>query len=132
VRTSLWNYGLDLIDERKWPEILLGGGFEYVHSLGLAFGTDESDPHNFVISSMLYSGLIGTSLLVLLIITSFYKLWVDRGIYGKEFIFLYLILLTFIGIGANSIFSVRLLPVVLLTIFSVNPGCLHVFRDHRI
>jgi hypothetical protein len=134
VRTSLWSYGADLIEELNWPEIFFGKGFEYVHSFGLAFASQnkESDPHNFVISSMLYSGLIGTGFLLLLLLLSFFKLWIDRRIYGKEFILLYLISLAFIGIGANSIFSMRILPVIILTIFSVNPERLTVFhKDSR-
>jgi O-antigen ligase len=121
-RTSLWSYGFDLIDDFNWSEIFWGRGFDYLNSYGLAFGDDEREggPHNFIISSVLYSGLIGTSFLLLLIILSFYKLWIDRRIYGKEFILLYLISLAFIGIGATSIFSMRILPVIILTIFSVN------------
>ena len=134
VRTSLWSYGADLIEELNGPEIFFGKGFEYVRSFGLAFASEnrESDPHNFVISSMLYSGLIGTGFILLLLISSFFKLWIDRKIYGKEFILLYLISLAFIGIGANSIFSMRILPVIILTIFSVNPERLTVFhKDSR-
>jgi len=129
-RIERWTHAVSLLEGYSFFEILFGKGFSYLDSFSFRFHPEanEGDPHNFFLSAALYSGLPGAIFIIFLIILGFFKLYTDRKIYGKQFILLFLIALVFIGIGANSIFSVRILPVILLTIFSVNPEKVTIFR----
>jgi hypothetical protein len=121
-RTNLWLYFGELIDQYSWPELLLGSGFEYLELYGKVFhGKDsEGDPHNFVFSAMLYSGLVGCAGVLALILWTFWLLLKNRKKFGNDIFLLYVTALVFTIIGAPSLFSVRLLPVIMLTTFSVD------------
>lgn len=120
-RSEKWMFAAELMEEYSILENLFGSGFGYLDSYGQRFNSKRSqgDPHNFLISAMLYSGMIGVVLMLSLIIFTFYKLWINKEIYRSEFIFVYLTTLAFLSVGGNSLYSVKILPVVIVTILSV-------------
>jgi O-antigen ligase len=121
-RTELWAYSGELIDEYSFYGLCFGGGFEYLKLIGRKTGDGErgeGDPHNFIISAMLYSGFIGTAAMIALIALTLFKLITKREKYGNEFLLLYIATLIFTITGAPSFFSIRLLPLVTLTVVSV-------------
>ena len=121
-RTDLWTDAGDLIETFNFYELFLGSGFEFLQFYGWKSGGgagSEGDPHNFIISAMLYSGFIGSAAILALIFFTLFQLFTKRDKYGSELLLLYVTTLIFTIIGAPSFFSVRLLPVITLTIFSV-------------
>jgi O-antigen ligase len=122
-RTNLWADAGDLIEEFAYYELFFGGGFEYLKILGRKYSTDadaEGDPHNFIVAAMLYSGFIGCAAMIALISLTLFQLFRKREKYGTEFLLLYVTALVFTITGAASLFSVRLVPVIILTTFSVH------------
>jgi len=101
----------------------LGSGFEFLPIIGEEFSAGknvESDPHNFIIASFLYSGVFGFAGVLALLILTVLRLVKSRDKFGSEFILIYLTVLAFTITGAPSLFSVRLLPVMTLTVFSLS------------
>jgi len=121
-RTDLWTDAADLIEAFNFYELFLGSGFEFLQFYGWksrgGVGS-EGDPHNFIISAILYSGFIGSAAILALIFLTFFQLLTKRDKYGSELLLLYVATLIFTITGAPSFFSVRLLPVITLTVFSV-------------
>lgn len=70
ARLDRWRYGLELYREsgRAW----IGDGFDYGAAFAGRFGvaTGYDYPHNFVISALLYGGLIAAVALIVLLIVS--------------------------------------------------------------
>jgi O-antigen ligase len=123
ARTERWRFALELIENFDFFEIYWGSGFEFVTVIGEEFHPGENaegDPHNFIIASFLYSGLFGFAGVLALIILTIFRLVQNRDKFGTEFVLVYLTVLAFTITGAPSIFSVRLLPVLSLTTFSVD------------
>ena len=122
-RTLRWKFAADLIQSFSLKELILGSGFSYLMDYGLEFKSDtgEDTPHNIFISSFLYSGILGGVLFIGLIILSVIFVFRYRRIYGEFFILLFITTLMFITPTTNSFFSVRILPIIILTIFSVFP-----------
>jgi hypothetical protein len=121
-RTERWLFALELIEGFSFFEIVLGSGFEFLALFGEEFHPGENaegDPHNFMITSFLYSGLPGFTGVFAFIILAIFRLMQDREKFGTEFVLVYLTTLAFTITGAPSLFSVRLLPVLSLTAFSV-------------
>ena len=122
-RTDLWADAGELIEAFNFFELFLGSGFEFFQFYGRKSGAgadSEADPHNFIISAMLYSGLIGCVVMVGLISLTLFRLFRKREKYGIDFLLLYVTALVFTITGAPSLFSVRLVPVMILTTFSVH------------
>lgn len=118
-RTDRWIYAAELIEDSCVYELFFGSGFVFFKLYGRRDGVDEGHPHNFIISAILYSGFIGSIGLVGLIFYTILRLFAKREKYGSELFFLYITALVFTLTGAPSLFSVRLIPVISLTTFSV-------------
>ena len=122
-RTERWLFALELIENFSFFEICWGSGFEFLPLIGEEFHPGKKakgDPHNFIIASFLYSGLLGFAGVLALIILTIFRLVQNRDKFGTEFILVYLTALAFTITGAPSLFSVRLLPVMTLTVFSLS------------
>jgi hypothetical protein len=120
-RTMRWHYAGYVLDGYNVWKLLLGGGFDYINEYGLQFNsaTFEGNPHNIFISAMFYSGIVGLGLLIAMVGLGGMRLLERRKLFGEQFILLFIVCLVFVTLGAHSLFSVRLLPLILLTIFSV-------------
>jgi len=118
-RTDRWIYAAELIEDSGVQGLFFGSGFEFLKLYGRRDGVDEGDPHNFIVSAMLYSGFIGSISLLGLILYTILRLFMKREKFGSELLLLYITALVFSITGAPSLFSVRLIPVISLTTFSV-------------
>lgn len=105
----IWSF--DVLTQRNGLEVFFGGGFDYLRLMGIAFSSEtEDNPHNYLLSSLLYGGIISFFLMILLtfelIFTSFkyHRIWYP----------IILLLIFFNLTSSNSLFSLRLFPTLLL------------------
>jgi len=113
-----WEYALEYFSEQKFINKVFGSGFLYLEKFGEKFHTDSTRydyPHNPVLSSLLYSGLIGALFLLSFLLISLYYGFV----YLKKYPLFSLMLLIsslFVFFSGNSILSIP----VFLFLFSVS------------
>lgn len=124
-RTSRWNYGFQLINEFNLFKLLIGDGFHYLNIYAEKFKTDslEDYPHNPLISTMLYSGVIGVLVFLILIFMTINRLLYRRKLFGGEFILIYFVTLIFLLPSANTFFSIKIIWILTLIIFFVKDIC---------
>jgi hypothetical protein len=110
-RTNRFLWSFDVFINRNFLEAFFGGGFDYLRLMGIAFsGETEDNPHNYLLSSLLYGGIIGFVLMIFLtfelIFTSFkyHRIWYP----------IILLLIFFNLTSSNSLFSSRIFPTLLL------------------
>lgn len=108
-RIIKWKFGLNLwLKEYKWYEKIFGKGFEYLEDFGTKFYGKESIfdyPHNPLISSLLYSGIIGFILYMIFLFKmaySYYKTYITNGSIN----FVFAVVWIFATISGNSHFSI--------------------------
>ena len=119
-RINRWKYALELWrTEYRWIDKFFGGGFDYLAKYGKRFYPDEDRtdyPHNPIISSFLYSGIIGGVFYIYFLILSFWYYWKYRR-HHMLFFILYLITFIFIFISSNSHFNVPIFAMLSLVPF---------------
>ena len=75
-RTTRWKFAIEIFKkEYTWPQKLFGGGFAFLNWYGYCFLGDKTKsdyPHNPFLFILLYSGMIGLSIYLLLIYKVFY------------------------------------------------------------
>ena len=115
-----WKYALELwTKEYSWSKKIFGGGFDYLEMYGKKFYPEEDRidyPHNPIISSFLYSGIIGGLFYVYFLVLSFYYYWKYRKHHALFFI-LYLTTFAFIFISSDSHFNVPIFAMLSLVPF---------------
>ncbi len=120
TRISRWKYSFEIwMNEYKWKDRLIGGGFDYLKKFGEKFYPDEERidyPHNTIISSFLFSGIIGGAFYIYFLILSFVYYWKQREKLSLLFI-LYTITFIFIFISSDSHFNVPIFALLSLTPF---------------
>lgn len=110
-RAILWKFAFTYFNDFTLKEKIFGKGFEYLKVYQYIF--DEKNdktasnyyPHNPIISSLLYSGIIGALIYVLFLVQVFYrylKLRKKIALFG----ILYLLAFSFTFFSGNSHFSV--------------------------
>jgi hypothetical protein len=108
-RTERWSYAYMLwIRDYSIFDKTRGKGFEYLKQFGKEFYPNECRldyPHNPVISSLLYSGIVGCLYYICILILSIFYYWQWRKDYSILFV-LYLVVLFFMMVSGNSHFSV--------------------------
>jgi len=108
-RLIRWKYAGDIwFNDYNVFHKIFGNGFSYKQSYGEKFLGDKSKldyPHNPIISSFLYSGIIGGLFYIYFLIMVFYYYWKYRK-YHMVFFFMYLITFFFMMFSGNSHFSV--------------------------
>ena len=57
-RTIRWGKSIDIFRNYNFIQWVIGDGFDYLSSLGRLFGGGEDYPHNFLMSSLLYGGIV--------------------------------------------------------------------------
>ena len=80
-RVERWKYAMELWKEYPWYNKLLGGGFDYLKKFGQKFYPEMNKidyPHNPIISSFLYSGLIGGLFYIYFLSLSIWYYWKYR------------------------------------------------------
>lgn len=120
-RTNRWEYGLELVKEFNFSQFLVGQGFIYLDKFQERFNTlNEDYPHNFLISSLLYSGLIGMFILLILLVFPLIKLLRNLKEVGSEILCIYILTLVYLLNSGNSLFSIRILPIFIIIIALIN------------
>ena len=108
-RSVRWELAFDLIKESSVFNIVFGSGFDYIGDYrALTIDSIDDYPHNFFVSSLLYSGLLGTVFLFLMVIRTFKTLFKYRKIIDFHLILVYLTTFSFMSLSGNSIFSYKL------------------------
>lgn len=121
-RTIRWKYFFEITNDFSIWEYLKGNGFDYLRKYGSKFeGVAEDNPHNFLLSSFLYGGIIALIFTLLKILFVIIKLFKNESLYIFLIIFLY-----FLGFGltsSNSLFSYRLLPIIFTVSLLISVNC---------
>ncbi len=120
-RTERWGYALEMFDDYPLVMQVVGGGFNYLDAYGRRFSVDinvnEDYPHNPILSTLLYSGIVGTILLIV------YFMFVTRlYIFSKKYVYfkyLFFINIIFDITSANTLFSIKLTMVLSITAIMV-------------
>lgn len=110
-RTDRWIYGIELFKEYNTLQLIIGNGFLYLPKFAEMFTSNiaEDYPHNPIISALLYSGILGAFISIMII---FIPLIIYMSIIKKigiEFTLIYMISLLFLISSGNSLFSNNLL-----------------------
>lgn len=95
--------------------LLIGQGFGYVTQMGAVTGELEDYPHNFVLSAMLYGGVLQTTVTLLMLGAALRASW-RQGRDGQLLGYMLLCMIVFLLVSSNSIFSMELLVAVLLLV----------------
>ena len=107
-RTARWRYALELWQTRyDTKQKIFGQGFKYLEWYGEKFYNNPKRydfPHNPIISSFLYSGIIGGIVYVIFLIMSVWLYWKRRKELGIFFI-MYLCCMFFSMFSGSSHFS---------------------------
>ena len=109
TRLEKWYFALYLFkNEYRWHEKIFGGGFKYLEKFGQKFFPDEERldyPHNPIISSFLYSGIIGGLFYIYFLILTFWYYWKYRK-HHMVFFIMYLVTFFFAFFSGNSHFGI--------------------------
>jgi hypothetical protein len=106
-RTIRFSWSLDFFLGRSSFEQIFGSGFEYLKLMGQKFsGELEDNPHNFLFSVLLYGGLFGFFVMILLIYAV-----INASFCFHRFLYPVLLIVLFFGLtSSNSLFSLRIFP----------------------
>lgn len=121
-RTARWDYAVWIMQNSNLFQWILGQGFEYLSLFGDKFGSADGEdyPHNFLVSSLLYSGVVGfIANLIMTFLPLFIMLKNIKRI-GYEMSIIYFTVLVFFMMSGNSIFSSKLLLFLILLIFNID------------
>jgi len=113
-RTQRWIYALETFKNYDLTQFFFGDGFNYLQSFANEFNVyGEDHPHNFFLSTLLYSGVIGSIFLVYMIWHILVKL--PKLNISFFFILGFINLLVIQLTSSNSYFSLNL--IIFMTIF---------------
>ena len=115
-------YALTLFKEKKIVKKIIGNGFDYRSEFGEKFYKNNKRydyPHNPLLSSLLYSGVLGFIFTVFLFLFSFF-FYIKNYRVMKIWLFLFLLVSFFSFFSGNSIFSVPFFIFLLLLPFHYN------------
>lgn len=106
-RTIRFSWCLDYFSGRTGVETIFGSGFEYLKMMGRSFsGELEDNPHNYLLSSLLYGGIL--SLVISLLMS--YELISISFNYHRIWYPVVLVVLAFGLSSSNSLFALRIFP----------------------
>lgn len=109
-RTIRWNFFMNLFDNYNLFEIFFGQNFDYLNDFQREFNEIEDNPHNFILSTILYGGLFSLLGLLLLIFI------VCKGLLNsKNYIFLivFFLYIIFGFTSSNTLFSSKIPPIII-------------------
>jgi hypothetical protein len=108
-RLERWTYAKNIFfSDFKWKSKIFGESFNYLHLYGEKFYNDKHRidyPHNPIISSFLYSGILGGLFYIYILVMVFWYYWKYRK-YHMVFFLMYLVTFFFMMFSGNSHFSV--------------------------
>ena len=106
-RSDRWDYTQNLFDSYPIANKFFGGGFDYLPkfaNLYLGGKVGEDYPHNFILSTLLYNGILGVVLYLLLIGQVLWS-YLRRYSKHKVFFFFFLYFMIVVSTSSNSLFS---------------------------
>ncbi len=110
-RTIRFEWVIDKFWNSDFFSMFFGQGFEYLGEMGGAFSLGKEDnPHNFVLSALLYGGLLGAILIIYLTLGLLKYSFESK----KEFFFISILLILFGLTSSNSLFALRIFPTILI------------------
>jgi len=121
-RTERWLYALDIFkNQYNFQQKLFGNGFNYLTTFGNRFWVENNEPfkvdypHNPLLASLLYSGIVGLAIYVLFLLLMVYKYLRN---FQQNFIFFvfFLIASFFAFFSGNSHFNIPI-----FAFFSIMP-----------
>lgn len=118
-RTDRWVYAIENFNDFPTINKIFGNGFDYLEKFIYAFPSNvlEDYAHNPIISALLYSGIVGTLLMILMLLNSIKTIYLNRNVLGMDFLLSFIITFLFIFIAGNSIFSFK------ITLFLISFTC---------
>lgn len=110
-RTTRFSWGLDYYYEGSGFEQIFGGGFEYLKIMPNVFSGDlEDNPHNYLVSSLLYGGFI---CFIIILFLSFEL--ISSSFYCNRSWYPVILIVLFFGLtSSNSLFAMRIFPTLVL------------------
>ena len=110
-RTTRFSWSLDYYYERSGFEQIFGGGFEYLTIMPNVFsGELEDNPHNYLLSSLLYGGII---CFIIILFLSFEL--ISSSFYCNRPWYPVVLIVLFFGLtSSNSLFAMRIFPTLVL------------------
>lgn len=115
-RLGYFIFGLKLLSQYSVTELIVGSGFDYVKDFAIYSSSEYfiDYPHNFLLASMLYSGMVGFATHIFYLASVGIKL-LNQSVLNKMFyISIYVTSLWFFLFSGNTIFSFQLLVLFLL------------------
>jgi hypothetical protein len=103
-RLDHWSITMERLARFRPLQYLFGEGFAYVTDLGADPDVEEDYPHNFILSSMLYGGVLQTGCLLVMVIVAFSRLC-RRATRSGMLTAWFLLILYFLMTSCNSYFS---------------------------
>src|SRR5699024_5898215 len=108
-RTIMWDYTWEIIRNYSTVNYIVGDGFNYNAQYGEKFNNKSgfTYPHNIAISTFHYSGIIGLTLLIIILIAPIFILIKTKK--EIELLIVYLMCIAFLTISGNSFFSINIM-----------------------
>lgn len=103
-RMHYWAIAMERLSRFEPIDYLFGQGFGYVTDLGADPSLVEDYPHNFILSSMLYGGLLQTGCLIAMVTIALIRL-TRRAQGGGMLAAWFVLVIVFLSASANSFFS---------------------------
>ncbi|WP_299136307.1 O-antigen ligase family protein [uncultured Tenacibaculum sp.] len=106
-RTQRWDYSLEMYSNYDFFQLVFGDGFVYLKKFARYFGVKGEDhPHNFILSTLLYSGIIGTLIVLYMMAKILLNLKKNKLplIFNFGFIFILILQLS----SSNSFFTLNI------------------------
>jgi hypothetical protein len=126
-RTIRFNWVFNNFNKASIFEQIFGKGFSYLHEMGMRFRVSEDYPHNFLLSSLLFGGIISFFFSALLVYNLFQSSFSnDKILY---FTLLFFIFITFTS--SNYLFSYRIFPI-LTFLASIPSNKYHKFTENKL
>lgn len=121
-RTDRYLYAYELFNSGNTTEKIIGQGFHYIKLFADKFSNVNRElqydyPHNFLISAFLYSGIVGSFILLIFFLHLFYVLTKTKDKKGF-FVILFLLGSLYSTISGNTIFSTPFFVIIIILILT--------------
>lgn len=120
-RAERWSFSLEIFESYNLLEVFFGSGFDYLSKMNRKFGYESSSkedyPHNILISHMLFSGVFGFLMLLVLYLQVF-KIFLSNSSYLFNLFILFLVTTLFLMTSGNSLFSSKIYLVIFVILFA--------------
>lgn len=120
-RTQRWDYSLEMYSNYDSFQLFFGDGFVYLKEFSRYFNVEGEDhPHNFILSTLLYSGIIGTLIVLFMMARVLFNIKKNKLplIFNFGFIFILILQLS----SSNTFFSLNIAIFLLVLLLNFTEG----------